>query len=485
MEMAIEVMRDSRRESRADGKATPLVGAVLVRPDGNVDRSCRGELRQGDHAEFTLLERKNGAERLDGSTLYTTLEPCAPGSRIHPKLSCAERIADARVAKVWVGIEDPDPTVDRKGIKYLQDAGVAVQMFDRDLQNEIREVNRQFIDEAMERAAQAATAEPHDASLSTLESALAGADMADLSVSALAEYARRSSMNLEVGTREFNRRLVQQGSLHAERDGAFGPTGFGLMLFGAKPRDSVPQAGMLGTIRYPDGSEELKDFDGPAVLIPEAVEEWLSLRLPSVVSRDRAQRSAVPPLPFEIVREAVVNALVHRDYDLRGAKCQLSVDSDAIVVRSPGGPIPPITLEHLQTFRAPMLSRNPGLHYAFAQMELAEERGLGIKSLRDRATEAGLPLPRYAWDDPYLVLTILRSPAASVAILPPSALASLGDRALRGWEWVSARSVVTVPAYALAMQVTDRTAQRDIAGFVELGLLQKTGAGPRTAYRVM
>ena len=119
MEKAVEVMRQSVHGPRADGKASPLVGAVLVKPDGGIDTASRGELREGDHAEFTLLERKNRAVRLDGSVVFVTMEPCAPGARNHPKPSCAERIADARIEEIWVGIEDPDPAVDRKGIKYL------------------------------------------------------------------------------------------------------------------------------------------------------------------------------------------------------------------------------------------------------------------------------------------------------------------------------------------------------------------------------
>ena len=140
MELAVDVMITSTQEPRVDDKASPLVGAVLWN-DGVVDTASRSELRDGDHAEFTLLERKHRSSKLDGAMLFSTLEPCAPGSRRHPKLSCAERIVLARVKEVWVGIEDPDPTVDRKGIKYLQDSGVKVHLFDRDLQERIREVN--------------------------------------------------------------------------------------------------------------------------------------------------------------------------------------------------------------------------------------------------------------------------------------------------------------------------------------------------------
>ena len=121
MQKAIEVMLQSVPEPRADGKASPKVGVVLIPPTvlqsfGSMVTAYRGELREGDHAEYTLLERKCRDRKLDGSVLFATLEPCAPGSRRHPKLGCAERIVLARIKEVYVGIEDPDPTVDRKGI---------------------------------------------------------------------------------------------------------------------------------------------------------------------------------------------------------------------------------------------------------------------------------------------------------------------------------------------------------------------------------
>jgi len=120
MELAIEVMRQSVPEPRKDGKACPKVGAVLVKPNGKIETACRGELRHGDHAEFTLLERKNRGNKLDGSTLFATLEPCSPGARRDPKVDCAERIRLARIKEIGIGIQDPDPKVARKGIEHLK-----------------------------------------------------------------------------------------------------------------------------------------------------------------------------------------------------------------------------------------------------------------------------------------------------------------------------------------------------------------------------
>ena len=59
MQMAIDAMNDSIEEPRTDEKVSPKVGAVLIKPDGTTEVASRGELRFGDHAEFTLLERKN------------------------------------------------------------------------------------------------------------------------------------------------------------------------------------------------------------------------------------------------------------------------------------------------------------------------------------------------------------------------------------------------------------------------------------------
>lgn len=197
------------------------------------------------------------------------------------------------------------------------------------------------------------------------------------------------------------------------------------------------------------------------------------------------RRKESPPLPFEMMREAIVNALIHRDYDIRQAKCQLIVTAHTITVKSPGGPLPPITLEQLKSFNAPMLSRNPELHYVFARMEMAEERGFGIKSLKNRAEQLGLPLPRYAFEDPYLVLTLFRNQEAALRSLANSVQEALTEAERKGWQWFSTKSKGKSGQYAKAMQIEDRTARRHLNRFVELGLVRKTGSGPSTEYEAI
>ncbi len=111
-------------------------------PNGDVETAYRGELREGDHAEYTLLDKKLRKKDLTGSTLFATLEPCAPGARKSPKMSCSERIVNARIKEVYFGIIDPDPTVARKGYNYLKEYGITVNLFDNDLQKIIENFNK-------------------------------------------------------------------------------------------------------------------------------------------------------------------------------------------------------------------------------------------------------------------------------------------------------------------------------------------------------
>lgn len=479
MERAIEVMRASIAEVRTDGKPNPMVGAVLVRPDGSIETAARGELREGNHAEFTLLERKCVGEKLDGCILFATLEPCL--NRNHPKRGCARHIVSARIKEVYVGIEDDNPTVAGKGIEHLRRHGVTVHMFDRDLQELIAKENKTFFEWARQQSEEPVL-EPIQ--LSKYEDPIAAVMLSDLSEKALGRYKSKASIKPALGSAEFARLLRQQGLLVGEGD-ASTPTGFGLLLFGKEPRNAVPQAGVLARAEFADGTSSRAEFGEAMVLIPGQLEEWLNKVLPSTLDRSRMERREQVDLPFEMIREAVVNALIHRDYDIAGQKCQLVVTPDTITVKSPGGPIAPVTLEQLRSFKAPMKSRNPVLHYVFARMGLAEEQGFGLSSLKAHSEKLGLPLPRYSMEGDCLVLTIYRSKAGVVAGLRPEVRDRMNDDEKASWEFVSGRQSVSSSELMAQMKFDERKAQRVLKKLQDAGLLRRAGRGPATRYEVV
>lgn len=99
----------------------PMVGAVVVSPDGVVIGSGYHEMAGGPHAEVIALHNAGAGAR--GATIYCTLEPCCHVGRTGP---CTERILDAGIARVVAAVRDPNPRVAGGGFAVLREHGVVV-----------------------------------------------------------------------------------------------------------------------------------------------------------------------------------------------------------------------------------------------------------------------------------------------------------------------------------------------------------------------
>ena len=104
---------------RSTTSPNPWVGAVVDAGDQVFSGATRPP--GGAHAEIVALEA--AADRARGATLACTLEPCNHTGRTGP---CTEAIISAGIARVVVGIEDPDPLVSGGGVARLRDAGIEV-----------------------------------------------------------------------------------------------------------------------------------------------------------------------------------------------------------------------------------------------------------------------------------------------------------------------------------------------------------------------
>ncbi len=99
----------------------PLVGAVVV---SNGEVIGRGVTSKPGHAHAEVSALREAGERAKGADLFVTLEPCCHFGRTPP---CTEAILRAGIARVFVGMLDPNPRVLGKGVERLKNAGVHVE----------------------------------------------------------------------------------------------------------------------------------------------------------------------------------------------------------------------------------------------------------------------------------------------------------------------------------------------------------------------
>jgi pyrimidine deaminase RibD-like protein len=144
MSIAIQLARLCKSESSAK-EPKPLVGAVLVENMVILGKAFRGELSPGEHAEFTLLQKKlpENTHRAAGTTLYTTLEPCT--TRGPGKTPCVDHILGRKIQRVVIGILDPNHKIRGEGIWLLRERGVDVSLCSSLQMAEIEEVCAKFV----------------------------------------------------------------------------------------------------------------------------------------------------------------------------------------------------------------------------------------------------------------------------------------------------------------------------------------------------
>lgn len=133
------MMRAIELANRGQGwvNPNPLVGAVIVKDDRIIAEGWH-ERCGGLHAERNAFQ--NCREEATGATMYVTLEPCCHYGKTPP---CTEAIIEHRIARVVVGIMDPNPLVAGKGIEILRKAGIEVLVGVEE--GKIREQNRIFL----------------------------------------------------------------------------------------------------------------------------------------------------------------------------------------------------------------------------------------------------------------------------------------------------------------------------------------------------
>ena len=213
------------------------------------------------------------------------------------------------------------------------------------------------------------------------------------------------------------------GHLNLLNDGR--PTNAAMLLFGKSPQhflisSAVKCAHYHGTqVAKPIPSHQI--YNGTAFqLVDQAVDFVLSkINLWVGTRAESVQAPVAYEIPKEVVTEAIVNAVAHRDYT-SNASVQVMLFSDRLEVWNPGGLPPPLTLEQLRDTH-PSIPNNRLLARSLYLNRYIEEMGTGTLDMIHRCSDAGLPEPEFN-DSSGFQTTIWRAKPSGVPESLPESL---------------------------------------------------------------
>ena len=153
-----------------------------------------------------------------------------------------------------------------------------------------------------------------------------------------------------------------------------------------------------------------KDYNIDLVTNVDLAMNFLKQYLPvRYVFTGELARKEIPELPYEALREALINAVVHRDYFEKGANVMMEIFDDRIEITNPGGLVKGLTPENFG--RVSML-RNPGIANLFQRIDYIEKMGTGIERIKLALKAAKVPQVRYEFN-PVYIKAVFRRPKTS------------------------------------------------------------------------
>lgn len=310
-----------------------------------------------------------------------------------------------------------------------------------------------------------------------------GAQRSDLDEDVIDEYLeKRQERNPRHTVLPKDKLLQQIGALTEERI----PTVNGILLFGREPQLFLPHSRAIfvkfadTAPRGPGGSfgyGRREEFLGP---LPQIIDRayrviWEEMDKRAVVKG--LQRIEETEYPFSAVREALVNAVAHRDYRLTGRSIEIRMYTDRLEVISPGGLPAHITLDNIVEEH---YSRNPRLVNGLYQWGYIEELGLGVDRMIDDMVRAGHPPPHFE-AKPHRVSVVLRNTRESQRAQPWES--GMNERQAKAIEFVERNKSITNSDYReLCSHVGAETLRLDLVDLVERGILLKIGDKRGTRY---
>lgn len=251
-----------------------------------------------------------------------------------------------------------------------------------------------------------------------------------------------------------------------------------VLLFGRDPRRHIPGAAVqivrrAGVGPGPGPAVSRSEVSGPIPSLVEDVLASLVRQIPGVEVVQGSRRERLPLYPREVLREAVLNALAHRDYSIAGTTVDITIWDDRLEIRSPGSLPGPITVDNI---RDQHYSRNRRVMTILKTLGFVEEYGEGMDRIFGEMEARLMRPPAIVADGVSVTLTLFAGSfldaedQAWLSLLGHLTLSPAERRAL-----VAARRDGSVTRRGLKKLLPEENVEALLAGAVAKGLLALVG----------
>lgn len=224
-----------------------------------------------------------------------------------------------------------------------------------------------------------------------------------------------------------------------------------------------------------------KEIKGPIYKMLEEVELFFKRNTHLASKIVEFKRVDIPEYPYEAIREAVINAIAHRDYTYRYAPIMFSIFDDRIEVNNPGGLLPGLNIKSLEGHHA---SRNKKICDIFHETKDMEKFGTGIGKMKRLMKGHGLAEPEFLEEGNFFVVKF-HGPGDKILDLVPSIpkerQIDLRELGLNGRQievlrlMLNEKRTFTIRQYIKTFKITDKTARTDLKELESKDFVEKIG----------
>jgi ATP-dependent DNA helicase RecG len=284
--------------------------------------------------------------------------------------------------------------------------------------------------------------------------------------------------------------LIGMGAA-VEEAGEIIPTRAGILCFAKNPQESIPHS-QVRIARFKGTSTthfiDRADLRGTLPEMIDAAEQFIRRNTRLAAKIVGFRRREATEYPFEAIREAICNAVCHRDYRLEGATIRIMIFDDHIEVNSPGGLPPGVTLSNIE--RKHVL-RNPLIANYLYDIFYIEKWGTGIARMRRAMRDYGLAEPKLEDLGDFFAVTFYGPGDRILDLIPEEGVTDLRQLGLTDRQIEALRIMtnegkeLTNAIHRQLFNVSRNTASRDLQALVQTGWVKATGDRKGTRYQAV